>query len=101
MKVQIQAVNFNIDKKLVVLIEEKVEALTKFYENIVSAEVFLKVQKTSEKENKILELKIGIPGKDKLVKRTTSTFEDALLQAVSSMKNSLKRLKEKQNDKHK
>jgi putative sigma-54 modulation protein len=100
MKVQVHAVNFNIDKKLAVLIEEKVETLVKFYEKIINAEVFLKVQKTSEKENKIIELKIGIPGKDKLVKKTSNTFEDALLQAVSSMKNSLKRIKEKQQDKH-
>ncbi len=100
MKVQVQAVNFNADKKLVQLIDEKVQALTKFHEDITSAEVFLKVQKTSEKENKIVELKIGIPGKEKLVKKTASTFEDAFLQSVSSMKNSLKRLREKQRDKH-
>jgi putative sigma-54 modulation protein len=100
MKVQVQAVNFNADKKLVQLIEEKVEALLKFQENIIGAEVFLKVQKTSEKENKILELKVGIPGKDKLVKKTSNTFEDALTQAISSMKNALKRIKEKQREKH-
>ena len=100
MKVQVQAVNFNIDRKLVELIEEKTNTLTRFYDNIIGAEVFLKVQKTSERENKILELKVAIPGKDKLVKKTSNTFEDALLQAVSSMKNSLKRLKEKQREKH-
>lgn len=100
MKVQVQAVNFNIDKKLVQLIEEKVSALPKFYENIIGAEAFLKVQKTSEKENKILELKISIPGKDKMVTKTSNTFEDALSQAISSMKNALKRLNDKQHSKH-
>lgn len=99
MKVQVQAVNFNVDKKLVQFIDEKVNSLNKFYDNIIGAEVFLKVQNTSEKDNKILELKIAIPGKDKVVKKTSNTFEDAILQALSSMKNSLKRLKEKQREK--
>ena len=100
MKVQVQAVNFNVDKKLVQQIEEKIEGLLKFYDHIIGAEVFLKVQKTSEKENKILELKIEIPGNDKLVKKTSNTFEDALTQAISSMRNTLTRLKEKQRNNH-
>ena len=96
MNVQIQAVNFNADKKLVKLIEDKIQSLTRYYDHIVGAEVYLKVQKSSEKDNKLLDLKISIPGKDQIVKKTSSTFEDALLQAVSSMKESLKRIKDKQ-----
>ena len=42
MKVQVQAVNFNVDKKLVQQIEEKIEGLLKFYDHIIGAEVFLK-----------------------------------------------------------
>lgn len=100
MKVQVQAVNFDVDKKLVQLIEEKVGGLSKFYDHIIESEVFLKVQKTSEKENKILELKVNIPGNDKMVKKSSNTFEDALLQAISSMKNNLTKIKEKQKLKH-
>jgi putative sigma-54 modulation protein len=53
MKVNIQAVNFNIDKKLVNFIEEQVVKLEKYYDKIISADVFLKVEQTSEKENKL------------------------------------------------
>lgn len=56
MKVQVQAVNFNADKELVQQIEEKVNSLSKFYDHLIDAKVFLKVQKTSEKENNILKL---------------------------------------------
>ena len=54
MKVSVQSVNFNIDKELVKFIENKINTLEKFYDNILGAEVFLKVQNTSEKENKIV-----------------------------------------------
>ena len=100
MKVRIQAVNFNIDKGLVQLIEEKTKGLLKFYDHIIDAEVFLKVQKTSIKENKELEIRLSIPGNDPVVKKTSSTFEDALSQALSTLKKTLIKLKEKQREKH-
>jgi putative sigma-54 modulation protein len=101
MKVQVQAVNFNVDKELVQLIEDKISALSKFYDHIIDAKVFLKVQKTSEKENKQMEIKLGIPGDDPVVKKTSHTFEDALLQSVTSLKKTLIKRKEKLRAKHK
>ncbi len=95
MKVHVQAVNFNADKELVQLVEEKVNALSKFYDHLIDAKVFLKVQKTSEKDNKQIEIKLGIPGDDPVVKKTSNTFEDALLQAVTTLKKTLIKRKEK------
>lgn len=101
MKVNVQAVNFNADKELIMLIEEKVNGLIKFYDHIIEAQVFLKVQKTSDKDNKHLEIKLGIPGDDPVVKKNSNTFEDALLQAVTSLKKTLIKRKGKQREKHK
>ena len=50
MKVFVQSVNFNADKKLVDFVEKKVMGLEKYHDKIIDVEVFLKVQKTSEKE---------------------------------------------------
>ncbi len=100
MKVQVQAVNFNADKDLIQLIEEKVKGLLRFYDHIIEARVYLKVQKTSQRDNKELEIRLGIPGDDPVVKKTSYSFEDALLQAVTTMKKTLKRHKEKQREKH-
>ena len=69
MKVFTQSVNFNADKQLMELVEDKVSALIKFHDKIVNAEVFLKVQNTSDKENKITEIKINIPGSELIVKK--------------------------------
>ena len=98
MKVFTQSVNFTADKKLIDYIEKRIEGLEKFHDKIVDAEVFLKVQKTSEKENKITEVKINIPGNELMVKKVTKTFEEGISIAIDSLKRSLKKSKEKHRD---
>lgn len=98
MKVFTQSVNFNADIELIELVETKVLSLTKFHDKIVDAEVFLKVQKTSDKENKITEVKINIPGSELIIKRETKTFEEGINAAVDSLKRQLKKSKEKHRD---
>lgn len=96
MKVFTQSVNFKVDGDLVKFIEKKVGGLEKFHDKIVDAEVFLKVQKTSDKENKVTEIKINIPGNELIVKKTTKTFEEGVSVGVESLKRQLRKSKEKQ-----
>lgn len=96
MKVFTQSVNFKADIDLVKFIEKKVGSLDKFHDKIVDAEVFMKVQKTSDKENKITEVKINIPGNELIVKKTTKTFEEGISLGVESLKRQLRKSKEKQ-----
>ncbi|MBE7652261.1 HPF/RaiA family ribosome-associated protein [Tenacibaculum finnmarkense] len=96
MKVFTQSVNFTADKSLIDYIEKKIEGLEKFHDKIVDAEVYLKVQKASEKENKITEIKINISGDEFMVKKQTKTFEEGVNIAIDSLKRSLKKSKEKQ-----
>lgn len=98
MKVSVQSVNFNADIKLIDFIEKKVMGLEKFHDKIIHVEVFLKVQKTSEKENKQTEIKINIPGSELIVKKENKTFEEGTSVAVESMKRQLKRSKEKERE---
>lgn len=98
MKVFTQSVNFNADKKLIEFVEKKVASLVKFHDKIVDSEVFLKVQNTSDKENKITEIKINIPGSELIVKRESKTFEEGVNSAVDNLKRQLKRSKEKHRD---
>lgn len=95
MKVNIQAVNFTIDGKLVDFTQEKVSKLEKYYDKIVGSEVFFKVENTSEKENKIAEIKIMIPGDDLLAKKQCKTFEESVSMAVESLEKQLIKRKEK------
>jgi putative sigma-54 modulation protein len=98
MKVFIQSVNFNADSGLLKFIEDKVQGLSKFHDKIIDAEVFLKVQNTSDKENKISEVKINIPGNEFMVKKETKTFEEGVSISVDSLKRQLKKSKEKLRD---
>lgn len=98
MKVFTQSVNFNADKELISFVDKKVASLVKFHDKIVDAEVFLKVQNTSDKENKITEIKMNIPGSELIVKRETKTFEEGVNSAVDNLKRQLKRSKEKHRD---
>lgn len=96
MKVFVQSVNFKADSELIEFVEKKVSGLEKFHDKIVDAEVFLKVQKTSEKKNKITEIKINIPSNELMVKKEAKTFEEGVSISVEALKRQLKKSKEKQ-----
>jgi putative sigma-54 modulation protein len=95
MKVNVHAVNFTIDRKLVDFIQERMEKLEKYYDKIVSFDVFLKVEKTSDKENKIVEVKVHVPGDDLMVKKHCKTFEEAVELSAESLERLLVKRKEK------
>ena len=44
-----QSVNFNADQKLIDFIQVKLDKLEHYYDKIIYADVFLKVQNTSDK----------------------------------------------------
>jgi putative sigma-54 modulation protein len=98
MKVFTQSVNFNADKELISYADEKVLTLVKYHDKIVDAEVFLKVLNISDKENKLTEIKINIPGSELIIKREAKTFEEGINAAVDNLKRQLKRSKEKLRD---
>ena len=95
MIVRIQSVNFNADAGLIEFVENKLKTLDRYYDKIVDSEVFLKVQQTSDKENKIVEIKLNIPGNDFVVKKQCKTFEEGVMLATDSLKRQLTKKKEK------
>ncbi|MBG7630587.1 MAG: ribosome-associated translation inhibitor RaiA [Bacteroidetes bacterium] len=95
MKVNVQSVNFNADKSLIEFVEKKLSGLDKYYDKIVDADVFLKVQQTSGKENKLFEVKLNVPGNDFIVKKQCKTFEEGAMLVSDSLKRQLTKKKEK------
>ena len=95
MKVNVHAVNFTVDRKLVDFVQVRMDKLEKYYDKVVSSDVFMKVEKTSDKENKIVEVKINVPGDDFLVKKQGKTFEDAIDLSPESLERLLVKRKEK------
>ena len=95
MKVSVHAVNFTVDKKLVDFVQVRMDKLEKYYDKVVSSDIFMKVEKTSDKENKIVEVKINVPGDDFLVKKQCKTFEEAIDLSAESLERLLVKRKEK------
>ena len=95
MKIQIHSIRFDADKKLIESIEKKMDKLGKFYRRIVDGEVILKLN-NSTIENKIVEIKLNIPGSQLFSKEKSRAFEEGLDLAMESMKRQLKKHKEKQ-----
>ncbi len=95
MNIKIQSVNFNINDNLSSFVNEKVGKLENYFDSIVSSEVYLKLENTSEIENKISEIKILIPGNEMFVKKKAKTFEEATDLAVDALKKQITKHKEK------
>ena len=95
MKVNVHAVNFAVDGKLVDFIQQRLDKLEKYYDKIVVADVFLKVEKTSDKENKIAEVKLHVPGDEFLVKKQCKTFEESVELSAEAIERLLLKRKEK------
>lgn len=75
-------------------IEKKLNKLDTFYDKIVECQVYLKVENTSDKDNKTTELIVKVPGDDIVVKKTCATFEESLDQCAEIAKKLLIKKKE-------
>lgn len=95
MKVNVQAVNFNVDKKLVDFLNIRLEKLQQFYDKIVGIDVSLRTENTSDKENKSVDIIVRIPGDDLVVKKTAKTFEEAADMGADALERLLVKHKEK------
>jgi putative sigma-54 modulation protein len=96
MKVNIQSVHFDADQKLIDFIEGKVLKLTSQYDKIIETDVTLRIDKATNNENKIAEIRLHVPGNDLYAKRQCKSFEEATDQSVDALKNQIIKHKEKQ-----
>lgn|SRR5690554_6124537 len=95
MEIKTNAVNFTVDKKLVDHINDKVSKLGLFYDQIISCEVFLKTDKSSEKENKYAGIKLMIPKNELFAEKQCKTFEEAVDLSVEALRKQIIKIKEK------
>ncbi len=96
MKVNTQSINFNADGKLISFLQNRINKLELYYDKVISSEVFLKVQKTSRKENKMVEIKVNVPRDKFIVKKQCKSFEEAIDSACKSLERKLIKRKQKQ-----
>jgi putative sigma-54 modulation protein len=99
MKIDIQSIHFDADAKLLDYINKKVTKLSTFHHGIKGADVYLKLQKSTEKENKVVEIKVNVPNGPLFAEQHSVTFEAATDLAVDQLKIQVKRHSEKMKEK--
>jgi len=95
MDIKLHSVHFTADQKLIDFVTEKVKKLELFYDGIVTSEVFLRLDKSQEGENKISEVKLLTPGKELFAKKQARSFEEATDLAVEALRKQVSKQKEK------
>ena len=95
MDVQIQSVKFDASSKLSEFIEKKLSKLDRVAENAIGVDVVLKLEKDSEKGNKVPVVTLRVPGGDIRVEEQAHTFEEAIDNVMDVMKRQIERRKDK------
>ena len=95
METKVHSIHFKVDQKLVDFIQERMDKLELFNHKALSSEVFLRIDKNKEKENKIAEVKILLPGKELFAKKQSKSFEEAVDDASEALRKQILKEKEK------
>ena len=96
MEVKVNAIGFKADAKLVEFATAKVSKLTQFIDQIVTSEVFFKVDNTQSVENKVAEVKVLIPGSELFAKKQSKSFEESVDLAIDALKKQIEKAKNKE-----
>ncbi|MFA6260206.1 MAG: ribosome-associated translation inhibitor RaiA [Bacteroidia bacterium] len=95
MKIDIQSIHFDADQKLLEFISKKTEKVLTFYEDIKSADIYLRLEKDAEKENKVIEIKLNLNGTAIFATERSSTFEAATDLVIDKLVAQVRKFKEK------
>jgi putative sigma-54 modulation protein len=95
MELRIQSVNFDATEQLNAFVEKKVNKLGRFSDNIVSAEVILKVVKPETANNKEASIKMNLKHGEVFASKTADTFEEAVDLCISAVEKQVMKNKEK------
>ena len=93
MQMQIHSIHFDADARLLEFVEHKVGKLNTFHDQIISCEVFLRVEKSDDRDNKVSEVKIHVPGADFFAKRKASSFEAGIDEVVEAIRRQIRKQK--------
>ena len=95
MNIQIHSLKFDADKKLLDFVTQKVNKLSLVTDDIVSAEIILKLEKDEERENKVTEIRIEYPKGPLFARKQSKTFEEATDLVISALKKQIVKQKGK------
>ena len=86
MDIQIHSIHFDADRGLLDFIKSKLDKLVTFNDAIISADVFLRIEKNDERENKLVDIKLHVPGKELFAKKHATSFEAAVDEVTEALR---------------
>jgi len=95
MNIKIHSLRFDADKKLLDFVTQKVNKLSNLSDDIVNAEVIMKLDHDEERENKVTEIKVEYPGGPLFARKQSKTFEEATDMVVAALKRQIVKQKSK------
>ena len=95
MNININSVKFTASQRLESFIETKVSKLNNYSDDIIAADIFLRLENTQDMENKVAEIKVEIPGNELFAKKQCKTFEESVDTAVEALRKQITKRKEK------
>lgn len=97
MRLQVHSIHFDADRKLIEFVEQRVSKLHTFYDRLTDGEVFLRLNNEGI-NNKTVEIRLNVPGKQLFAKEQARSFEAAADLATEALITQLKKFKTKLKD---
>jgi len=66
-----------------------------YYDDIIGAEVFLRLDKSQDLENKVVEIRLLLPGNELFAKKQSKTFEESTDLSVEALRRQIMKHKTK------
>lgn len=95
MNITVQSIKFDADQKLVDFVKKRAAKLEQFLDNIIEGVCYLRLENVEDEANKIVELKMNIPGNQLFAKAQAKSFEEATDIAVESLRRQINKHKTK------
>jgi putative sigma-54 modulation protein len=95
MEIRIQAINFDASEQLEAFIQKKVSKLQKFYDDILSADVNLKVIKPESAKNKKAGVLLNIKHGECFAEKDSDTFEESVDECIKALEKQLVKQRKK------
>ncbi|CAL2085152.1 ribosome hibernation-promoting factor, HPF/YfiA family [Tenacibaculum sp. 190524A05c] len=91
--INIQFIRMNTSENLEMFILKKLEKVTKFYQNLIDINVYIKYENSSENKGRICEVEMKKPGLHLFASANENDYQIAVTNAIDQVKRQL--------DKHK
>ena len=78
MQITIHSIHFDADQKLLNFINKKLEKLNQFDDELISSDVFLRVENSADNSNKLVEVKVNTGFSELFASKKCTSFEEAV-----------------------